>query len=361
MCPAMQSTNVRSQYRFRVEVMQSASSDVWNARLLKHPRACTGADSPADGKSGFGMEMLDVTAILRNATRSSLVLMDEVGRGTEFRAGTAFAAATLESLAARGSLGIFATHLHPLLDLPLESPYPIRKAAMGIHRSNRRLEPTHKMLPNAENRESLAFVVAQDHNVPPPVLVRAQHFLADLPKASSHHGDAWEGGLGPLLPRSTAHPGYKTTVPETTDPTDPTSPTAATHRETLAPGFNYCATDPHTPHVGSRQHPETATVSTTSQDPKSNSTPGSKTTPGTETGGSRPAPPGVADVVALAQAARGRGGTPLAHLQIPPTSMPPATLVNRSVVYVLLSDRGYLYVGETDVQWGRKGVLLRNV
>ena len=49
----------------------------------------SGGDSPAEGKSGFAVEMIDVHAILRDATDKSLVLLDEVGRGTELRAGTA--------------------------------------------------------------------------------------------------------------------------------------------------------------------------------------------------------------------------------------------------------------------------------
>jgi DNA mismatch repair ATPase MutS len=59
--------------------------------------------------------------VLAAAGSRSLVLVDELGKGTEVRAGTALAGALLEALVARRVLGVFASHLHLLHRLPLRA------------------------------------------------------------------------------------------------------------------------------------------------------------------------------------------------------------------------------------------------
>jgi DNA mismatch repair ATPase MutS len=71
------------------------------------------------------------------------VLIDELGRGTEYRAGTAIAAAVLEAISSAGSVGLFSTHLHALLDLDLATDRPIARAAMGVARDGSKLKATY--------------------------------------------------------------------------------------------------------------------------------------------------------------------------------------------------------------------------
>jgi hypothetical protein len=75
-------------------------------------------DVPIEGKSAFAMEIDDMRVILRDCTDSSLVMIDEIGKGTSSKEGSVLAAAILEELAARNVAGIFATHLHEIFELP---------------------------------------------------------------------------------------------------------------------------------------------------------------------------------------------------------------------------------------------------
>ena len=91
------------------------------------------ADVPAEHKSAFGAEMGDIAALLRCCGSKSLVFVDELGRGTSPRDGTRLAGAVLEAMAKAGMSGFFATHLHDILNLPLESSERIVKKKMAIY------------------------------------------------------------------------------------------------------------------------------------------------------------------------------------------------------------------------------------
>uniref|UniRef100_A0A0K6S9E2 DNA mismatch repair proteins mutS family domain-containing protein n=1 Tax=Chromera velia CCMP2878 TaxID=1169474 RepID=A0A0K6S9E2_9ALVE len=81
-----------------------------------------GFDVPSEGRSAFAQEIDDVRVMLRDCSTRSLVMMDELGRGTSARDGASIAGAVLETLAGVPVKGIFATHLHELLQLPLRDP-----------------------------------------------------------------------------------------------------------------------------------------------------------------------------------------------------------------------------------------------
>ncbi|KAL4440153.1 hypothetical protein ABPG75_003154 [Micractinium tetrahymenae] len=77
------------------------------------------SDSPLEGRSAFAVEMTEMRYVLEDVSPRSLVLVDELGKGTEVRAGASLAGALVEELDAARCRGIFATHLHALLDLDL--------------------------------------------------------------------------------------------------------------------------------------------------------------------------------------------------------------------------------------------------
>lgn len=73
-------------------------------------------DDVAEGRSSFKVEMAQMAAVLTEATDRSLVLLDELGRGTTPESGAAIAGAMLEALAGARPLGVFATHLHRIFE-----------------------------------------------------------------------------------------------------------------------------------------------------------------------------------------------------------------------------------------------------
>lgn len=95
-----------------------------------------GQDAPSEGKSCFAMEMEDVRVVLRDSTRRSLVLLDEIGRGTSSRDGAALAGALLEELDGRHCLGAFSTHLHELFSLPLRLSPRVLERRMAVSWAN---------------------------------------------------------------------------------------------------------------------------------------------------------------------------------------------------------------------------------
>lgn len=128
-------------------------------------------DSPADGKSSFQVEMSDIRSIITRATSRSLVLIDEICRGTETAKGTCIAGGVIETLDAISCLGIVSTHLHGIFDLPLRTKNVVFKA-MGAECINNETMPTWKLI-DGICRESLAFETAQREGVPEELISRA--------------------------------------------------------------------------------------------------------------------------------------------------------------------------------------------
>jgi hypothetical protein len=138
------------------------------------------ADVPTEGKSAFGAEMGDIAALLRSCGEKSLVLVDELGRGTSPKDGTCLAGAVLEAMAGAGMCGVFATHLHDVLDLPLNGRDRIVMKRMAFEeRRNGDAGPDYVWTYRLEDgycTNSLALVTAARFGLPDEILQRAKFF-----------------------------------------------------------------------------------------------------------------------------------------------------------------------------------------
>ncbi len=139
------------------------------------------SDNLAQGRSTFMVEMMETARILRQATRKSLVILDEIGRGTSTFDGLAIAWAVLEELAQRGNGGIrtlFATHYHELT--VLESRIPcVHNMNIAIVESNGEIVFLHRLVPGPADK-SYGVEVARLAGVPNAVVQRARTLLRQL-------------------------------------------------------------------------------------------------------------------------------------------------------------------------------------
>lgn len=137
------------------------------------------ADDLAGGRSTFMMEMTEASAILAASTSSSLVLMDEVGRGTSTYDGLALAWAIAHRLLTHNrALTLFATHYFEITRLPAEQP-----AAVNVHlaaaESPSGVVFLHEVRDGPASR-SYGIQVAQRAGIPPSVIRHAARQLAQL-------------------------------------------------------------------------------------------------------------------------------------------------------------------------------------
>ncbi|XP_062184421.1 DNA mismatch repair protein MSH1, mitochondrial-like isoform X2 [Phragmites australis] len=129
-------------------------------------------DSPADGKSSFQIEMSEMRSLVSRATARSLVLIDEICRGTETAKGTCIAGSIIERLDNVGCLGIISTHLHGIFDLPLSLNHTDFKA-MGTEVIDGCIQPTWRLM-DGICRESLAFQTARREGMPDLIIRRSE-------------------------------------------------------------------------------------------------------------------------------------------------------------------------------------------
>lgn len=137
------------------------------------------ADDLLSGQSTFMVEMLETARILREATAGSLILLDEIGRGTSTYDGMALAWAIVEHLHERlGARTLFATHYHELTDLPRQFPR-VRNVHAAAREWEDRVIFLRKILEGPAER-SYGIQVARLAGVPETILRRARDVLADL-------------------------------------------------------------------------------------------------------------------------------------------------------------------------------------
>ena len=142
-------------------------------------------DNLAAGKSTFLVEMEETATICTQATHNSLVILDEVGRGTSTFDGLALAQAVIEYLYEQiGARCLFATHYHELTALP-----QMHKAMANYHmvckKTNDGIVFVHRIDPGV-SQGSFGIDVARLAQLPPQIVSRARILLHELETASKH-------------------------------------------------------------------------------------------------------------------------------------------------------------------------------
>ena len=145
------------------------------------------SDDLAGGRSTFMVEMLELANILNNSTDKSLILLDEIGRGTSTVDGYSIARAVLEYLHGKGTSGprtLFATHFHQLITMESELKR-VKNYHFAVKENAHDIIFLRKLIPGATDR-SYGIHVARIAGVPKKVLTRADEIL----KATLNEGEA---------------------------------------------------------------------------------------------------------------------------------------------------------------------------
>ena len=141
-------------------------------------------DDLVAGQSTFMVEMAETANILHHATGRSLVLLDEIGRGTATFDGLSIAWAVAEYLAEQiGARSVFATHYHELNELANQLPN-VGNAQVLVEETGEELRFLHRVVNGGANR-SYGIEAARLAGVPPAVVLRARQVLGRI-EANSH-------------------------------------------------------------------------------------------------------------------------------------------------------------------------------
>jgi len=170
---------------------------------------------------------LELANILVHATPRSLVVLDEIGRGTSTLDGYAIARAVLEYLHGRGKTGprtLFATHFHELVETENELGR-VRNYHMAVKDTGSTVIFTRTIIPGATDR-SYGVHVAELAGVPVRVIERAGAILEDLVRRESTR----EVGAGPRRVRYT-----QMLLPVDADPAQPSEPPVLAALRALEP------------------------------------------------------------------------------------------------------------------------------
>jgi DNA mismatch repair protein MutS len=138
-------------------------------------------DDLTSGQSTFMVEMIETSAILHNATSRSLLILDEIGRGTSTYDGMAIARAVVEYLHNRPGLEaktLFATHYHELVELAQHLPR-VRNYNVAVAEESGRIVFLRRIVPGGADR-SYGVHVAELAGLPKAVVQRARELLHEL-------------------------------------------------------------------------------------------------------------------------------------------------------------------------------------
>ena len=174
------------------------------------------SDNLVRGQSTFMVEMAETSAILHTATRRSLVLLDEIGRGTSTYDGVSIAWAVTEHLHDRvGCKAVFATHYHELTQLA-EELEAVRNYNVAVREVGDEVLFLHRLQPGGADR-SYGIEVGRLAGLPAPVIARAREVLKLL------EGEALVPALARGAPLSASRPAPAPPSPHHTvfGPADP--------------------------------------------------------------------------------------------------------------------------------------------
>ena len=164
------------------------------------------ADDLARGASTFMVEMTEAAAILNRATDASLVLMDEIGRGTSTFDGMALAAAIARALVEQNRcFTLFATHYFELTQLAQWLP-EVANVHVAAAQARGKVVFLHEVREGPAS-QSYGLAVAQLAGVPPEVVRRARTLLAQLEERAAGQQpqlDLFAGGDGSMAPETAA-------------------------------------------------------------------------------------------------------------------------------------------------------------
>ncbi|MHB9154509.1 MAG: MutS-related protein, partial [Endomicrobiales bacterium] len=155
-------------------------------------------DEISAGQSTFMVEMVETANILHHATPASLLILDEIGRGTSTYDGISIAWAVVEYLHSHPRLGartLFATHYHELTQLEDLLPR-VRNYNVAVTEAGDKVVFQHRIVAGAADR-SYGIHVAQLAGLPKDVITRAYGILADLEQKQVPAGG--QGGRAPQL------------------------------------------------------------------------------------------------------------------------------------------------------------------
>ena len=156
------------------------------------------SDNLVRGQSTFMVEMAETSAILHTATSRSLVLLDEIGRGTSTYDGVSIAWAVSEHLHDRvGCKTIFATHYHELVQLADEL-VAVRNYNVGVREVGETILFLHRLQPGGASR-SYGIEVGRLAGLPDGVIARARAVLAQLEGDADRLVPALAGGVPAAL------------------------------------------------------------------------------------------------------------------------------------------------------------------
>ncbi|HEY3083713.1 MAG TPA: DNA mismatch repair protein MutS [Chloroflexota bacterium] len=164
-------------------------------------------DDIAAGASTFMVEMMETAAILRQASSRSLIVLDEIGRGTSTFDGLSIARAVVEEVHQRlGARTLFATHFHEIARLETELPR-VRVFNAAVAEEGGELVFLRRIVPGGASR-SFGIQVARLAGLPASVTERAEQILKELEagSANGHAEGAWADG-----PTQLALDGFETT------------------------------------------------------------------------------------------------------------------------------------------------------
>ncbi|MET0050983.1 MAG: DNA mismatch repair protein MutS [Candidatus Thiodiazotropha sp.] len=188
------------------------------------------SDDLAGGRSTFMVEMEETANILHNATDQSLVLMDEIGRGTSTFDGLSLAWACAVELATRlQAFTLFATHYFELTTLPDEYP-GIANLHLDAVEHGDSIVFLHAVREGPAN-QSYGLQVATLAGVPKPVIRMARQRLQELENSAQRHADQLQNQL-PLFDMNTPEPG-PTPLEQLLNDIDPDDMTPRQALETL--------------------------------------------------------------------------------------------------------------------------------